>query len=310
MSTRSLSDLQNRIDSRIGKTPRRLAWLFPLSAFYIPFLVLPIILVFIGSFFRWEQLAEAQFVGLDNYIWALTTPLFYRVLGNTFLYTLGNTTLTVGGGLFLALMVYHTYSWLRQIYQVIFLIPYAIMSVGVGMIWQLMYHPRTGAVNELLELTGLLSVFGLESAPLWTGSSTLALPSIIVAGAWWSIGFYTVIWMVGLANIDKTLYEAAKIDGANPIQTFRYITLPQLKPIGLFLVIISIITSLRVFGLVWVMTQGGPARASEVMVTWMYKLGFIRIDMGRAATVGVLLFIVTMFVAMLTIRSAGLEDAD
>lgn len=294
-----------KIRTRLGRgaeqlpLPRWVYWLIPLNLVYLPFLVLPILLIFVGSLFSWTSFEELEFVGLANYQAILTSDLFYTVLGNTITYTLGNTILTVGGGLVLAVAIYNTYPKLRALFQIVFLIPYAIMGVGVGMIWRLVYNPRNGAANQILDLLGFETYQFL-------GSTTLALPSIIVSGVWWSIGFYTVIWIVGLANIDESLYEAAKLDGANSLQTFWYVTLPQLKPIGLFLIIISIITSLRVFGIVWVMTRGGPSRASEVMVTWMYKIAFVNNDMGMAAAVGVILFVLTMLVSAVTIRWAGL----
>lgn len=288
---------QNPPDAR---SLRRLLWLVPMGSIYVPFMVVPIAVVFVLSLFSWTNTGDIAFVGLDNYVRLFEGDLLYRVLGNTVTYTVINTVFTVGGGLLLALAIRGTYDRLRSLFQTAFLLPYAIMSVGVGMIWGLMYHPRRGVLNSLLVEVGV------ESPPLWLGESSLALPSIAVAGIWWSIGFYTVIWLVGLANVDERLYEAAKIDGADRYQMFRYITLPQLKPIGLFLLIISIITSLRIFGLVWVMTRGGPNRASEVMVTWMYKVAFVENNLGLASAIGVLLFLITMGVSVLNIKYVGL----
>lgn len=271
-------------------------WIYlgPLAAFYVPFLLVPAVLVFLISLFSGGSIQTLTFVGLDNYINLLTGGLLYRVLGNTIAYTAGNFVLTVGGGLFFALAIRAAYPQLRRLLQTAFLLPFAVMPVGVSLIWMFMYNQREGVINTLLASAG----FNMQ--PHWLGDASLALPSIIIAGSWQSVGFYTLIWLVGLENIDKSLYEAAKIDGANRWQTFRYITLPQLKPIGLFLAIVSIMGSLRIFDYVWVMTQGGPARSSEVMVTWMYKIGFARNSYGEASAIGVILFVVIVVFALAT----------
>lgn len=276
-------------------------WFLPLSLFYIPFLVVPIVIVFAFSLFSWTSINDLTFVGFAHYRAILTDGYFYHTMGNTITYTVGNVVLTVGGGLVLALVIEGTYSRVRSFFQTVYLLPYAIMPVGVGLIWALMYHPRVGALNTLL------ADFGIGWQPTWLGSE-LALYSIILAGSWQSVGFYTVIWLVGLASIDQRYYEAAKIDGAGAIARFRYVTLPLLKPIGVFLLLISIITSLRIFGLVWIMTRGGPGGASEVMVTWMYQVAFVQNNFGFAAAIGVLLFLFTLLVTVLLSRVVGLTD--
>lgn len=299
--TERLDGLGDRIHA-LGDRLHPWHWFLPLSLFYVPFLALPIAAIFVVSLFDWS--GGATFVGIDHYRAVLGGALFYHVLGNTIYYTLGNTILTVGGGLLLALAIQGAYERARTVLQTVYLLPYAIMPVGVGLIWALMYHPSVGSINTII---GML---GFEAQPLWLGDSSLVMPSIIAAGSWQSVGFYTVIWLVGLASIDQRYYEAARIDGAGPIAQFRYVTLPLLKPIGLFLLVISVITSLRIFGLVWIMTRGGPSQASEVMVTWMYRVAFIENDLGRAAAIGVILFVLSMVVAVGLMRTfdVGRED--
>ncbi len=277
-------------------------WLAPVSAFYVPFLLAPIATIFVLSLFSWTSPADFRFVGLAHYQSLLGSDILYIALRNTLVYTLGNTVLTVGGGLALALIIQGAYGRVRSLLQTAYLLPYAIMPVGVGLIWALMYHPQIGAVNEVL------GILGSDANRLWLGDSTLVLPAVVLAGSWQSVGFYTVIWLVGLASIDRRYHEAARIDGAGPVSRFRHITLPLLKPIGLFLVVISLITSLRIFGLVWTMTRGGPGRASEVMVTWMYRTAFIQNNLGRAAAIGVILFVITMAVSVVLIRAFDVTE--
>jgi ABC-type sugar transport system permease subunit len=274
-------------------------WLLPMGSIYVAFLLFPIGLLFAMSFFAGIRTREFEFVGLQHYRTLLTQEAFYSVLGNTLYYTVLNTTFTVGGGLVLAVAIRQTYSRLRTVFQISLLLPYAIMSVGVALIWQIIYRPRTGV------LTAVFDRLGMEPGILWLGDAALVLPSVAISGIWWTLGFYTVIWTVGLGSIDQRYYEAARMNGANSLQIFRYVTLPLVKPIGLFLLMISIITSLRVFGLVWILTRGGPAGASEVIVTWMYKIGFIRNELGLAAALGVILFLITLVVSVFNIRVLG-----
>jgi ABC-type sugar transport system permease subunit len=172
----------------------------------------------------------------------------------------------------------------------------------VAFIWRFMYHPRVGALNNVLAM-----VSEDFSSILWLGDGDIVMFSIIIVGVWQSIGFYTTIWMVGLLNIDEVYYEAAKLDGAGSLAQFRHITLPLLKPIGVFLLLVSLIGSLKIFAYVWAMTQGGPAYNSEVLVTYMFKLGFKQTNMGQAAAVGVVLFALILAVTLLATRVVGLD---
>lgn len=287
------------VDKRLNQIKQWL-WLVPMSSVYVAFLLIPILLLFTMSLFTGIRVGEYEFVGLDNYRRLFDSSLFYTTLRNTFVYTIANTTLTVGGGLLLALALRGAYKWIQQVFQIVFLLPYAIMSVGVAMIWQIMYRPRTGVIHAMLDR------LGRDPSISFLGDATYAMPSVVTAAVWWSIGFYTVIWLVGLSSINNDYYQAAKIDGANRLQIFWHITLPLLKPIGVFLIIISVITSLRIFGLIWILTRGGPGNATEVIVTWMYQLGFIENDLGLAAALGTVLFIITLAVSAANIRLLGL----
>ncbi len=290
-----------QISNSVVEPIKKWLWLVPIGLIYTPFMLVPIAILFGMSLFR-DVRSDPTFVGFDNYTRLLTDGTFYDVLQNTFVYTIGNTVLTVGGGLLLALALKGAYRWVRAVFQIVFLLPYAIMSVGVAIIWTLMYNPRRGALPSLFER------LGMDVQIQFLGDPTYVMPSIIAAGVWWTIGFYTIIWLVGLTSIDERYYEAARTDGANRLQMFRYITLPLLKPIGLFLLIISVITSLRIFGLVWVMTRGGPAGASDVIVTWMYRIAFVNNNLGLAAALGVVLFVITLAISLINIKVIGLES--
>lgn len=288
--------LSNTPDWEFSQKTKSIGWFLPLSVIYVPFILVPIVGVFVMSLFTGSSIFDMTFVGLENYRELFASDTFYTVFKNTIIYVIANTALTVGGGLVLAMALQHVYQRLRTLLRLVFMVPYAIMSVGVGIIWALIYHPRAGPLNVTLEALGL-------EGQVWLGDSALALSSVIAISTWWTIGFYTVIWLVGLASIDETYYQAAKIDGANAIQRFRYITLPLLKPIGVFLLAISLLLALREFALFWATTQGGPGHASDVMVTWMYSVAFSENNLGYGATIGVVLFVFSAIVSVVLLRT-------
>ena len=267
-------------------------------------MVIPSVGLFVISLFSGSRLGNLQFVGLQNYISLVNGEILLQAIKHNLIYTVGNTILPVGGGLVIAVGIQASYKRLRKYLRFVYMLPFAMMTVGVAFIWRFMYHPRVGALNILLS-----EISQDFSDILWLGNGDIVMYSIIIVGVWQSIGFYTTIWMVGLLNIDETYYEAAKLDGASKYAQFRHITLPLLKPIGVFLLLVSLIGSLKLFAYVWAMTQGGPAYNSEVLVTLMFKLGFKQTNMGQAAAVGVILFLLILVITLVTTRVIGL-DAD
>jgi ABC-type sugar transport system permease subunit len=129
----------------------------------------------------------------------------------------------------------------------------------------------------------------------------------MLVGGWKGLGFYTTIWMIGLMNVDEKYYEAAKIEGVGSWATFRHITIPLTKPIGMFLLLVSVIGSMKMFAYFWVISEGGPGHASEVLITYMYKLGFKQHAFGRAAAVGVVLFLSILAFTLVIENVVGLE---
>jgi ABC-type sugar transport system permease subunit len=181
------------------------------------------------------------------------------------------------------------------------MIPMAMMGVAVGFIWKYMYHPRQGAILNLVE------VFDPDIFVNIIGNPELVLTAIMLVGGWKGLGFYTTIWMIGLMNVDKKYYEAARLEGVGSWATFRHITLPLTKDIGMFLLLVSVIGSMKMFAYFWVISEGGPGHASEVLITYMYKLGFIQQAFGKAATVGVVMFLSILAITLLIEKAVGLQ---
>jgi multiple sugar transport system permease protein len=183
-------------------------------------------------------------------------------------------------------------------YRTAYFLPVVSSSIAVALVWAWVFNPDFGLVNEIL------STFGLPRLK-WLASSTWALPAIVIVSVWRGLGPSTVIFLAGLQGIPEELYDAAKIDGANARQLFRHITIPMLSPTTFFVIVVSIIGSFQVFDLVFMMTQGGPGRATLVLVYYIYQHAFRWFGMGYAASIAFVLFIVIFVLTLIQLRLSG-----
>lgn len=299
---RALTNVEKTVGSVLEHVPESLrppewfckwAFIIPAFLFYVPFLVFPAVAVFALSLFKWDGLGSLTFVGFENYARALGSSVVHISLWHNFVVAGLSILLQVVFGLVVALAIRAGHKKLRAFYQGALLVPMTLMAVGVSLVWAYIYNPAYGVLNSLL------TSLGWEQPPLWLGDPSIALVSIVVVATWQWTGFRVVLWLAGLDSIDKRYYEAAKMDGAGRLATFRYITLPQLRPVALFIMVYTIIGSFRSFAYFWVMTRGGPGHATEVMVTWIYKTAFFQSNFGGAAAISVLLFVVTLLLSVL-----------
>lgn len=274
----------------------------PAVIFFCLLLVYPILFGFLLSFQDWNLLArEASFVGLGNYAKALRDPLFRKSLWNTVYYTLMTIPPTVILSLILALMINSRLIRYKSLFRVLYFVPVVTSMVAISFVWKWMYNPRYGLINLALEAVGF-------TGQSWLSSPTLALPSVAIMMIWQSVGFYMVLFIVGLQGIPETLYEAATIDGANRWQTFSYITLPLLNPTIVFILITSVINSFQVFVPVFVMTSsttgepGGPLNSTRVLVYHLYSIAFRNLDMGYGSAIAFILFAILLIVTVLQFK--------
>jgi len=271
----------------VGDTGWRKARL--VAAFLLPsfiplaaFTLVPMVWSVGISFTEWNLLRPAEWVGLDNYAALVADPTFHRALRNTVFYIVGYLPLAFVGGLTIALLLHRGIKALGFLRSVYFL-PVVTSWVVVAVVWRWLLQPQGGIVNYMLGLVGI-------DGPGWWTSPTWAMPSVILASAWKDLGFIMVIFLAGLQNISGDYYEAATVDGANWWQQFRRITLPLLSPSSLFVVVIAFIGGFQVFDQVFVMTGGGPAGASVVVVEQIYTNAFRFGRMGYAAAMSWALF--------------------
>ncbi len=242
----------------------------------------PILYAAYLSFTKWNILKPPQWVGLDNYIDQLSDPTFLNLLRNTFFITAGYIPLVMILSLAMALALNQKLRF-TVVWRTAYFMPVVTSLVAIALVWRWVLQPDFGLVNYLL---GLIGVEG----PDWLSSTQWAIPGLIFMRVWWGAGFYMVIFLAGLQGIPKEFYDAAKVDGANPWQQFRHVTLPLLSPTTFFVFIMASIWTLQIFDQVYIMTGGGPGEATEVFLLRIYQLAFRYYRMGDAAALSMILF--------------------
>ena len=269
--------------------------------FLAPSLV-PLLLFMLGpmagslglSLFRWDLLRPPKFIGLTNFANVLADPAFQAAVGHTLFFIVGYLPLVYGGGLVLALALNQRLRGLA-FFRAAYFLPVITSWVVVAIMWRWLLNPGTGIVNFALGLVGM-------QGPGWWTDPSWAMPSIIIASAWKDLGYVMVILRAGLQAIPPEYYEAASVDGASRWTRFRHITLPLLSPASFFVLIISLINSFQVFDQVQVMTAGGPAGASSVVVQQIYVDAFRYSEMGYASAMSWVLFVVILAVTVIQFR--------
>ncbi len=288
---------QLRSHSKLKRQEIRAAYLFILPAVIGVFLfaILPGLFGLGLSFYDYSFVGTgSKFVGLDNYKQILTDPLFFKAFGNSLLFALMSVILSVVGGLGLALLVKQPARGI-SLFRTSYFIPVVVSMVVVSTVWRLIYHTNSGLLNSVLMW------IGLPAQPFLT-SPKLALPSIVVMSFWKQAGFLMLIYLGALYSIPPDLYEAAKIDGAGVWESFRSITLPLLRRVMLFVLVVTTIDSIKVFTQVYVMTNGGPMDSTTVIVFHIFRTAFRYFNIGYASAMSSVLFVVVLIITWAQFR--------
>ncbi|MFP5335248.1 MAG: carbohydrate ABC transporter permease [Actinomycetes bacterium] len=246
------------------------------------------------SLHEWNFISDMEFIGLRNYADLLVDPETRQVFWHTLLYIAGYLPLVYVGGLTLALALNRALRG-RSFLRAAYFLPVVTSWVVVALVWRWLLNPSNGLVNAVLGALGL-------PQPGWWSDPDWSLASVVLASAWKDLGFVMVILLAGLQAIPGELLEAARVDGANAWQRFRHVVLPLLSPSTFFVVVISLINGFQVFDQVYVMTGGGPAGSSQVVVGQIYDLTFRYGRAGEASALSWLLFAVILVVTALQIR--------
>jgi ABC-type sugar transport system permease subunit len=290
-------------DAVLRRSTRRaiLIWAFlaPSLLIFLLYRILPLAWNVVLSFEAWSPLKPAVFIGLDNYQEMLfDDDVFWQSLWNT-AGLIASAPIGIVIALALALLVDAEIRG-REVYRTIIFLSYPLMTVAVAIIWRWMFDERVGLINYVFR-----SLHLVDTPIPFLNSFTWALPSVIAANIWQMLGFYMVIILSGLQTIPRNLYEAAGIDGANAFHRFLRITVPLLKPSLFLCFVIGMLNSVTSFDLVYVMTGGGPGRATEILITYIYKLGFNQTRFDYAAAITVTFFILLLGITFLANRLSG-----
>lgn len=280
-----------------------LIWFFlaPSLLIFLLYRIIPLLWNGVLSFEFWSPFKATEFAGLYHYEEMLFyDDVFWQAFWNTAVFMLSAPI-----GILIALLVailVDTPIRGRNVYRTIVFTSYPVMTVAVGIIWQWLYNEKVGLINYVLMSLGIVD----QGIP-FLESVSLALPAVIVASIWQVLGFYMIILLTGLQNIQPSLYEAAAIDGANAWMRFRRITLPLLRPSIFLCFVIGIINSFTNFDLIYVMTDGGPSHATELLVTYIYRVAFKLAKFDYAAALTIVNFLFFVFLAWLANRLSGGE---
>lgn len=270
-------------------------FLLPNIIGFLVFTALPVLGAVVLSFYKWDVLTPAKFVGLANYERLFTRdPIFRKALLNTLYYVILTVPPVLIVGLGLAMLVNQKLKGVG-IFRAIYFMPVVGLLVAEGLLWQWLYEADFGLIN------GLLRSVGLQPVP-WLGSTKWAMPAVAIMSVWRVAGYYMVIFLAGLQSIPPELYEAASIDGANRWRQFRHITLPLLTPVIFLALVIAVINSFQVFTSAWVLTQGGPYYATTTILLHLYNQGFGQFKMGYASAMAMVLFAIVFVVTVLQSR--------
>jgi len=267
------------------------------------FSILPILASFVLTFFSWDLLTPPRYIGLGNYFQLLGDKSFWAALVHTLTYIAGYVPLVVVLGLGMAMAVNTTLRGIGVV-RTLFFLPVVSSWVAVALLWSWLFNPKFGLINYLLSLIGI-------TGPGWLFDPAWAMPAIILTSVWKDLGFVLVLFLGGLQAIPNDYYEAAALDGASRAAQFRFVTLPLLGPTTFFVFIISLISSFQVFDQVWIMTEGGPAGATTVLVEQIVRHAFSYGEMGYAAAISWVLFALVLGATLFQFRlqRLGVFDA-
>ena len=285
--------------TRRGRSDSRAAFfmLLPFMLFFAAFVLYPLVVNLYYGFTSFRFGAGAsRFVGFANYERLFRDPDFIISLKNTFVYAFFSVIFLTSAGLLVASVLNRAAGFVKAV-RVAVMIPYATSLAAAALIWMLLLDPAAGFVNKFL-----LSL-GAANPPNWLFSPDYALPSLIGVNVWKNIGYVMIIFLAGLQGVPLELYEAAKLDGAGAASRFRYVTLPSIFPVTMFVIAACTIEAFKTFELVTIMTKGGPMNRSSTVVYQIYIRAFEDFQMGYAASMSTLLLVILLSLSLLQFKA-------
>ncbi|GAB2919413.1 sugar ABC transporter permease [Nonomuraea sp. N2-4H] len=290
-------------------TKRRGRWisivlfLLPALVLFLLLVVAPMLVAVYSSAFKWNGFGglPTDFIGLDNFTRLFTSEIFAQDLWHLLVLVLFSICIQLPFSLAIAMLLNQRIRG-RTLYRVVFFAPYVLSEVITGVLFSLILSPGSGMANQILSLVGLESE--------WLADPDTVMPSLFLVMTWKYFGFHMMIYLAGRQNIPNELIEAAQIDGATGWKTFRYVTLPLLGPTIRISVFLSVIYTIQLFDLVWILTGGGPSHSSETMAVTMMEWGFKRSQVGYASAISVVMFALSLVFALLYQRFVMRRDLE
>jgi len=305
------------VDAKLSRRPRityrtrrRLygyLFILPMVLFFLVFIAYPFFRALAMSTTEWAGYDKPHYIGLQNFANLLKDRIFWISLKNTSVFTVATTVLQTILPLLVAVLI--MVGWRGSVFfRTVLFVPVIISFVVTGLLWRMIYDANFGILNNALVSVGLE-----EWTRAWLADPSTVMPAILVVSLWQSLGFYMLIFYAGLQGIPPELYEIAEIDGASGWQKLFYVTIPMLWSVTTVVMIINIIGGIQVFGVIYVMTRGGPNHASEVFGTYLYVTAFGAYGggsptMGYAAAIGVVILILSMIGTYIQFRVTGRRD--
>lgn len=271
-----------------------IGWSFILPNFlgFALLTLVPVVTLFYMSFTNWNVFGKADWIGLANFQRLIGDGSFRISVVNTLYYSVLHIPLTIIVSLGLALLLNNK---LRGIafFRTAAFFPYITSIVAIAVVWNLLFSPDYGPINQILRF------IGFENPPGWLTSSEWAMPAVVIVSTWRDMGYYMILFLAGLQTVPRELHEAARVDGANVVQRFFNVTLPCLRPTMFFVTVMLTINSFKIFDLILVMTNGGPGQSTLVLSQFIYKKGFEESQFGYASAAAVALFLMCIVVTII-----------
>lgn len=291
--------------SRVTRRAEPYAYVAPTSALLVVLMLVPIVMVIGYSFLDNVILNKnPEVVGFDNYVEVLSDSVFHTAIANTFIFVTASVAAHLVIGLAFAMMLNSTLLGPRIIsfFRGVFILPWLFTAAIVAVLWRMLLAPE-GVANYLLGAVGLTG-----GDTLWLADPAMALGSVTFINIWSGYPFFMISLLAGLQGIPADLNEAARVDGAGPLQRFWNVTIPQLRPIIISMALLDFIWTSQQFALIWMTTGGGPIIATEMLSTYTYKLAFAKYEFALASTSAVLVLLLSMVLAILYVRHQRARD--
>ena len=268
----------------------------PFLLVYLVFNFYPLVQGFIISFFKWNITGNKTFIGFENYINLFKDKLFWQSLWHIIRYVGVSTPIFVIGAFILAVIVDYKHLIGRTFLRATFFLPNVLAVSIVAVIWLNLLQPYKGLINAFIH------AIGIKSEIFWLTDANLVWISIIILTGWWNTGYYMILYLAGLQEVPQEHYEAAEIDGATWLQTIWFIVIPSLKRVHVLIIFLQVVASFKLFGQVFLLSEGGPGGASRTYIQYLYEVGFQRFFMGKASAAAFVLLAIIIAVSSIQLK--------